>query len=382
MALLFLLAVGSFTVGVGAFAVIGVLTPLSADLALTPIQASWAMSAYAIAYAIGSPVLTSVSGTVDRRLVLALGMALFCLGCALTTFADNPSLFYVARIVAAFGSGLFSPGAAAVAVALAAPGERGRALSVVFGGIAMANVIGVPFGAYIGYVLGWRWVFGAVALAAVFMTMAILVRVPEKLPFAPARLADLGYTMIHPRLGLAVTLTATAMGAGWIPFTFLAPLIEEKTGGGATLVGVLLAVYGAGSFLGNIVGGWLADRFGPIVALRVVMASQIPFTITITLAPWGPWSGMALLLIWGLVGWAFMVPQQSRLVGLDPSRMQILLALNAACIYAGAAIGAMLAGLVKTAFGLWALGPAAALIILIAMAQLELSARMQRAGEP
>lgn len=370
MPLLLLLALGSFTLGMGAFAVIGVMTPMSIALSLTPVEASGLIGSYAIAYAIGSPLLTAWTGRLPRRTVLVAGMSLFALGLLGTALSETALQLYGARIVSAFGAGLFSPGAAAVAVAVSKAEDRGRALAIVFGGLTLANVIGVPFAGWLGYRFGWSVVFILLTATGFVMTALLAWRVPGNLTVAPVQIADLARTLMDARLAIAILLTATAMGAGWLPFTFLAPLIEAKTGGGPEVVAALLAAYGLGSFIGNFAGGLLADRLGPTRALAAILIAQIPVTSAVTVLPWDATAGGALLAVWGAVGWAYMVPQQSRLVGLDPSRAQVLLSLNAACIYIGAAIGAAAAGQTKTWFGLNALGPAAAIVVGLALVQL------------
>lgn len=378
MALLYLLGLGNFGVGVGAFAVIGVLGPITRDFALSPIGASWIMTSYAIAYALGSPTLTALSGRFTRRDVLAFGMGLFALGVLGCALAPSPMALYAARIVAALGAGLFSPGAAAVGVALVGPERRGEALSVVFGGITLAQVVGVPAGSYLGYTLGWPAVFWIIGALAVAMTAVIHRALPANVQTTPTGLADLLATLRDPALGAAVTLTATAMGAGWVAFTFLAPIIETKIPGGAgATTALLLAAYGLGSVLGNMASGRLVDRIGPVKAIVAVLAAQVPVTFALTVVPWGGVIGGALLLVaWGAVGWAYMVPQQARLVALDPKRTPVLLALNAACIYVGASFGSTLGGLTKAAYGLEALGPVGALAVLAALAHLALSLRL------
>lgn len=373
MPLLLLLSAATFVVGMGAFAVIGVISPLSRDLGLDPVGASWVMSAYAIAYAFGAPLLTSATGRLDRRTVLVAGMALFSLGLVASALATNATLLYAGRIVTALGSGLYSPTAASVAIAAMPPERRGQALAIIYGGLTLAQVLGLPAGSYLGYRLGWAPVFGMVGAVAAAMAVALALKVPRAIPVAPARLADLVSTLATPRLAFAVLLTASIMSAAWIPYTFLAPIIEEKTGGGPQLVALLLVVYGLGSVAGNALGGHLTDRIGANRALIVATILPVPMMAAVTLLPWGtPWLGGLLLFGWACFGWSMSVPQQARLVALDPDRTQVLLSLSAACIYVGASLGATIAGLAKSAGGIPGIGIAAILAGLVGIAHLML----------
>ncbi len=376
MPLLLLLSFGTLVVGVGAFGVVGVMTPLSRDLALSPVGASWVMSAYAVAYAIGSPVATSLTGRFDRRIVLVAGMALFGLGALIDALASSAAQLYLGRVVMALGAGIYSPSAAGVAIASVAPERRGKALAIVYGGLTVAQVVGVPLASYVGYTIGWPWLFAAVACGACLMAATLSARVPTGIAVAPATLRDLGATLTDLRLAIAILLTVTTMGAAWIPYTFLAPMIEEKTGGGPEVVGILLIVYGLGAVAGNALGGFLTDRIGPNRALAVSTFGPIPFMAALTLLPWGPWLGAFLLFGWAGVGWSIAVAQQSRLVMLDPARTQVLLALQAACIYLGAAIGSSVAGYAKALGGIPALGIAAVSVALFGVAHLALTIRL------
>jgi predicted MFS family arabinose efflux permease len=376
MPLLILLSFGTLIVGFGAFSVIGVISPMTRDLALTPVGAGWIVSAYALAYAIGSPLGTSLTGRFDRRTVLVIGMVLIACGALLTAVATSPVLLYAGRIVLACGAGLYSPTAAGVAMATVAPQLRGRALATVYAGLTISQVIGIPAASSIGFTIGWPWLFHAIAVTAALMALALILRVPARIAVAPATLGDLVRAMTDPRLALAVSVTLTVMGAAWIPYTFLAPIIEEKTGGSAGVVGVLLIVYGIGSVAGNALGGYLVDRIGAGRTLLLSATGPLPFMAALCFFAWDAWLGGFMLFMWGLLGWSIGVSQQARLVALDPARTQVLLSLNAACMYVGAAFGSTLAGFAKSLGGTPAIGIATLALGLAGIAHVLLSLRL------
>lgn len=376
MALLVLLSVGMLIVGFGAFGVIGVITPISRDLALSPVGAGWIISAYAFAYAIGSPLGASITGRLDRRTVLVIGMGMIAAGALLTATATNPPVLYAGRILLACGAGLYSPAAAGVAMMAVPPAQRGRALAAVYAGLTVSQVIGIPAASTIGFTVGWPWLFIGIATVAVLMAGALWLRVPANIAIAPATLGDLARAMTDPRLALAVLVTVTVMGAAWIPYTFLSPIIEEKTGGGPGIVATLLVVYGVGSVAGNALGGFLVDRIGANRTLMIAAAGPLPFMAALTFIAWEPWLGGVILFLWGMLGWTIGVSQQARLVSLDPARLQVLLSLNAACIYGGAALGASLAGIAKSLGGTPGLGFAAVGLGLVGLAHLALSLKL------
>jgi len=376
MALLILLSVGMLIVGFGAFGVLGVITPMSRDLALTPVGAGWIVSAYALAYAIGSPLGASLTGRLDRRAVLIIGMGLIAAGALLTAAASSAVVLYAGRIVLACGAGLYSPAAAGVAMMAVPPEQRGRALASVYAGLTISQVIGIPAASSIGFTIGWPWLFIGIAAVALMMAAALWIRVPAKIAVAPATLGDLVRAMTDPRLAVAVLVTVTVMGAAWIPYTFLAPIIEEKTGGAPGIVATLLVVYGVGSVAGNALGGYLVDRIGANRTLLIAATGPLPMMAALTFLDWGPWLGGVILFLWALQGWTIGVSQQSRLVGLDPSRMQVLLSLNAACMYVGAAFGSTLAGIAKSLGGTPGIGLAALGLGLVGLAHVAVSLRL------
>jgi predicted MFS family arabinose efflux permease len=376
MPLLILLSFATFVTGIGALGVVGVMTPLSRDLGLTPVGAGWVMSAYAIAYALGSPLLTSTTGQFDRRPVLVSGMAAFAIGAALAALATSPLALYGGRVVMALGAGLFAPAAAAVAIASVPLEQRGKALSMVYGGLTVSQVVGIPAGSYLSYLFGWTILFWGVTVAGLAMAAALAVLTPRGIKVAPATLSDLAAVLTDPRLAIAVLLTATAMGSAWTAYTFLAPIIEVKTGGGPALVGLLLGIYGLGSVAGNMLGGILTDRFGPERALTFATIIPVPMVTLLTLFPWHAAVGGVLLFAWAAAGWAFAIAQQSRLVMLDPARTQVLLALSAACIYVGSSIGSMLGGVAMTFGGVPALGVATVAMGLVGIAHLALTLKL------
>ena len=339
-ALLAPLAFVNFTIGAGAFIVIGLLVPIADALALTKSQAAWVMSFYAISYAITSPLLIAVTGSIDRRNILLAGIAIFscaAIGCAFASSdaVHSPALLYAARIVAAIGAGLTTPVAASIASATSAPEVRGKSLSFVFAGMTLAQVIGVPAGAFIGYSYGVPTAFAVTACACALAFIWVIAAVPRGIEFQPQSLGVLGRTLISPRHVLAVGVTALIAWAGYFTITFMGPLAEARLGMGRDGVTILLVATGLGAVFGNIFAGRLSDRIGPDRTLLYMLIGQALFSPALTLIPFNLAGGIALAFGWSFVGWGFTVPQQARLIAIDPASQGVMIALNAACIYLG-----------------------------------------------
>lgn len=360
---LLLLALANFAIGMGAFVVVGVLSPVAADLRVGAAEAGRLLSVYALVYALASPLLIALTGRWDRTRLLVGGVVVFGLGAALCAAAGSLPAALAARMVMGVGGAVVTPVAASVAVALVAPEQRGRALSLVFGGLTLAQAIGVPAGAWMGYAFGWRSAFALVAGLCVLVALAAAWRLPRGVRVPVATLASLRAVLGTRRLAVAVAFTALFIGALYVPYTYVAPLLESRYGLGRDGVTLVLLIYGAAAVAGNAVGGWLTDRIGPTRTLRRLVAAQIVCMPALTLWPLPLPVFVGLLTVWSLCGWSFMVPQQARLAALAPQQLPVMLALNASAIYAGSSIGSALGGVTLGIAGFASLGVVGALII-------------------
>jgi predicted MFS family arabinose efflux permease len=376
--LLWLLAAANFVVGIGAFVVIGVLSPVSAAFAVDSREAAWLMTLYAIVYAVSSPVLVALTGARDRSQVLSIGMAIFAIGAVLGTSAPSFAILLAARVLMAIGGGLLTPVAASVGVTQLPSAERGRALAIVFGGLTLAQVVGVPAGAWLGYTMGWRSAFALVALLAASATVMLWQRVPRGLQVPVTTLVTLGQVLRTPRLLIAIAFTALFIGGLYTIYTFLAPLLETRlhmTGNGVTL---MLALFGAGAVVGNAMGGVLTDRIGAVPTLALLSMSQVLLMPLLSGLTVGAWVMGLLIVVWSVFAWSFMVPQQARLAALDPPRTPVLFALNAAAIYVGGSLGSVIGGQTLKAAGFQWLGVAGAVLALASGLSLWLVPRAKR----
>lgn len=378
-----LLSVANFAIGFGAFIVVAILTPLADGLGVSDATAGWSMTAYALAYAVGSPLGVAMTGRFGRRKVLACGLGLFGLGALACAAAPSFEALLVARALMALGGGLVTPVSASVALVLVPEAQRGKALATVFGGLAIAQALGVPVGAWLGYTLGWRETFVLAALLALPMAAVLWIKLPKGLEVPINTLRALGKALSRGALVLAVGFTVFFMGGVWVVYTYVGPLFEERLGLGGTGVSVLLFIFGIGAVLGNMMGGKLTDTIGPQRALTLLCLGQTIAMPLVTLFPFGDgplslaFAGL-LVIFWSVVGWSFMVPQQARLASLDPSLTPVLLALNAAAIYVAASLGATIGGAVLTNYGLGPMGPVGVVLILMALSSLFIVQRMAR----
>lgn len=375
--LLLLLAAANFAVGMGALGVVGLVSPLAGAFGIAPPTAAWMVSLYAMVYAVSSPLLVALTGGVDRARVLVIGLLVFGAGALGAALAPDFAMLLLARAAMAIGGGLISPVAASVAMALTAPERRGRALSLVFGGLTVSQAIGVPICTWLGYAFGWQAAFLLVAALALPCALLLHRLVPRAIAVPATSLATLGTVLTTPRLLLALGYTVLFLGAAYALHTYLGPFAEAVHGLGRDGVTGLLLVFGLGAVGGNAIGGWLADRIGPVRTLVLLGLCQAAIMLPLTLAPITPTHLFVIVAIWSVIGWAFSVPQQLRLSALAPPLTPVLFALNAACISVGASLGGVAGGVALREFGYAALGPTGALLALLAVGSLWLVARMR-----
>ena len=376
-----LLALGNFVVGMGAFVVIGIITPIADGLNVSQADAGIVLTGYAIAYALLSPVGAALTGGLPRRAVLTGSLALFCLGSILSAVSWSLPILTASRVLVAFGAALYTPLSAGLAVAIAPPEQRGRALSRVFGGITLAQVLGVPLGAWLAYRFGWHSTFWTVAALSAVSAVIVLRAIPREITVQAAGLGAIAGTLKKPQLLAAVTFTATIMAAVYIVFTFFGPLIEASAGSNPETRTFYLVLFGTGAVAGNFMGGYLSDRIGPRNTLLIVCAAQILLMPLFSIIPWHPVLFAVLVAIWSSFGWSFMAPQQSRLVALAPRTQALALALNAAMIYVGIAIGSGIGGAILSWQGLSALGVAGGIGAVAALLHLMLSSRTPKTNK-
>lgn len=370
------LSAGNFAIGMGAFVVIGILEPVTKTYAISSADAGWMMTSYAIAYAVGSPIGVALTGTLQRRTVLLAGMMIFAVASLLSAGADSLLTLCGYRVLAAFGAGIFTPVSAGVALSSGDPANQGRDLSRVLFGLTLSQVMGVPVGSFLGYTYGWPVAFLLVTTLSVICALLIYHLVPRKMPFQVNTLTTLGHSLLDWRSLLSVLFTASFLGAIYILFTYFAPLLETRMGYQRNGVTIVLLAFGIGAVIGNFLGGKLSDRFGPFETLCFLCVMQIIALFFLGFLPFSGFILVILVVLWSMFGWSFMVAQQSRLVRQTPERQNVVLSLNAASVYLGAAIGSAIGGALIDPFGLDSLAWFAGLFMLFALIHLVVSEKL------
>ncbi|EHR61570.1 MFS transporter [Saccharomonospora cyanea] len=376
------LAIAAFGIGTTEFVMMGLLPDVAADLAVSIPDAGGYVSLYALGVVIGAPLLTILGMRTRRKSLLLSMLLLFTAGNLFSAFASTHGLLLAARFVSGLPHGTFFGIGAVVAADLAAPGRRAQAISTMFLGLTVANIVGVPLGTLLGQTFGWRWTFGLVALIGVAALAAVAVLVPAQPRPADVSLRGELRAFRSPQVWLAFAVVVFGFAATFSFYSYIKPVLTDVTGYSPTAVTVLLALFGVGMTVGTAVGGRLADR-APLrtlyVFLTALAASLALFVVTAHHAVLAP---ITVLLI-GATGFAAIPSIQTRI--LDHARESP--ALGSASVQStfniANALGAYLGGLVIAAgFGLTSPSWVGALLAVVGLGFALLSGWLERRSQP
>jgi len=339
------LAIGAFGIGLTEFVIMGLLPEVAADFGVTEASAGWLISGYALAVAVGALGLTAATTRLPRKPVLLGLMVLFIAGNVLTAVADDYSIAMIGRILAALCHGAFFGIGSVVAAGLVAPEKRAGAIAFMFTGLTVANVLGVPFGTFLGQQFGWRSTFWVISAIGVFALLGILALVPT-LRSAAQRISLRSELRAFRSGQVWLSLVVTVLGFGGMfgAFTYIAYTLTEVTGFAASAVPWLLVLFGAGLVLGNWLGGKLADRsidatlVGFIAALAVVL---VAFGLVAGSQP----AVIVVLFLMGGFGFGTVPVLQSRIMNYAGGAPTLASGANIGAFNLGNALGAWAGGL-------------------------------------
>ena len=377
------LTLSAFAIGTTEFVIVGLLPTIGTDLGVSLPSAGLLVSLYALGVAIGAPVLTALSGKVPRKLLLLSLMVLFTLGNLLAWKAPGYESLVLARIVTGLAHGVFFSIGSTIATSLVPKEKAASAIAIMFTGLTVALVTGVPLGTFIGQHLGWRETFLAVSALGVIAFIGSLLFVPKNITHRPpASLLQQLQVLKQPRLLLVYAMTAVGYGGSFIAFTFLAPILQDISGFSAGTVSLVLLVYGVSVAVGNIWGGKLADRRGPIGALKIIFALLAAVLLMLSLTAGNPWLALLTVLLWGAVAFGNVPGLQVYVIRqaehYTPQAVDVASGLNIAAFNLGIAGGAWLGGLIVAHLGLIHTAWIGALVVLVALALTVLSGHLDR----
>lgn len=350
------LAISAFAIGTTEFISVGLLPLISLDLQIPVTTAGLTVTLYALGVTVGAPVLTSLTSRVPRKMLLFWIMAFFIVGNAIAATATSITMLLIGRVVSAFAHGVFMSIGSTIAADLVPNDRRASAISLMFTGLTVATVTGVPLGTYLGQQLGWRTAFMAIVIVGVIAMIANMLLVPSNLrKGVKTTFGDQLKLVTNSRLLLMFIITTLGYGGTFVVFTYLSPLLTDITGFTAGQVAVILLVYGIAIAIGNMMGGKLANR-NPLSALLIMFVMQaIVLFVLFATVPFKV-AGLITIFFMGIMAFMNVPGLQVYVVILAerfvPSAKDVASAINIAAFNAGIAIGAYLGGVITDTIGL------------------------------
>jgi len=380
---LWALTLSAFAIGTTEFVIVGLIPTIAASLDVSVPSAGLLVSLYALGVAVGAPVLTALTGRVPRKLLLLGLMVLFTAGNLTAWMAPGYAALMAARVLTGLAHGVFFSIGSTIATSLVPKEKAASAIALMFSGLTVALVTGVPLGTFIGQHFGWQMTFLAVALLGVVAFAGIALLVPANIAgSAPASLLTQAAVLKKPRLLLVYAMTALGYGGTFIAFTYLAPILQQVAGFSANSVGLVMLVYGVSVAFGNIWGGKLADRKGPIRALQIVFALLAAVLLAFTFTAANKVAVLVTVLAWGAVAFGNVPGLQVYVVRraeIDaPRAVDVASGLNIAAFNVGIALGAWGGGIVVDRLGLMATPWIGALVVLSALLLTTLAGRLDK----
>lgn len=380
------LTLGAFAIGTTEFVIVGLIPTIAADLGVGLPSAGLLVSLYALGVAVGAPLLTALTSRLPRKTLLLGLMALFTLGNLLAWQAPGYESLILARLVTGLAHGVFFSIGSTLVTSLVSQGKAAGAIATLFSGLTVALVTGVPLGTWIGQHFGWRETFLAVSLLGVLAFIGSLLFVPRQVRHSPpASLLRQLSVLRSPRLLLVYAMTAVGYGGSFIAFTFLAPILQQVSGFEAGTVSLVLLVYGVSVAAGNLWGGRLADRRGPVPALLTIFTLLAAVLLVFTFTAATPWLALLTVLSWGAVAFGNVPGLQLYVVRQAeqhaPDAVDVASGMNIAAFNLGIAGGAWLGGQIVASLGLIHTAWLGALVVLLAVGLTAWSGRLDRQAD-
>ncbi|CAG7636708.1 MFS transporter [Paenibacillus allorhizosphaerae] len=350
------LAVSAFAIGTTEFISVGLLPLIAEDLHISVTTSGLTVTLYALGVTIGAPLLTSLTAKISRKTLLLWIMIVFIAGNSLAAAASSIGVLLAARVISAFSHGLFMSIGSTIAADLVPEHRRASAISIMFSGLTIATVTGVPIGTYVGQQWGWRVAFIAIVAVGIAALVANLVLVPSHLrEGAKIMLRDQVKLLTNGRLLLVFAITALGYGGTFVVFTYLSPLLHDISGFEEKTVAAILLVYGIAIAIGNVIGGKAANR-RPVRALFYMFIAQAVVLILFTFTAPFKIAGLITIFFMGLLAFMNVPGLQVYVVMLAerfaPKAVDVASAVNIAAFNLGIALGAYFGGVVADSIGL------------------------------
>ncbi|KTF07010.1 major facilitator superfamily protein [marine sediment metagenome] len=346
---LWALTLSTFAIGTTEFVIVGLVPTIAIDLGVSLPSAGLLVSLYAVGVAIGAPILTALTGRWNRKIVLMSLMGLFVIGNLLAWQAPSYETLILARILTGLAHGVFFSIGSMIATSLVSKEKEASAIAIMFAGLTVALVTGVPLGTWIGQHFGWRATFLVVSALGLIALIGSAILVPKNLKKSiPATFKEQLQVIVKPQLLLVYLMTILGYGGTFTAFTYLAPILEKQTKFAPSAIGLIMLVYGVSVAIGNIWGGKLADKRGPISALSIIFSALSIILLLFTFTMQSKIAAVLTILVWGAFAFGnvpglqiYVVKQAEKYT---PNAVDVASGLNIAAFNIGIALGSVIGG--------------------------------------
>ncbi|WP_202985614.1 MFS transporter [Pedobacter planticolens] len=339
------LTLGGLGIGITEFVMMGLLPDIAKDLAITIPQAGYLISAYALGVVIGAPLLVMIAGKFPPKKILIALMIMFTVFNALSAFAPNFNLLFIARLLSGLPHGAFFGVGSVVASRIAEKGKAAQAVSMMFAGLTIANVVGVPLGTFIGHNFSWRFSFAVVAIVGIITLLSL----KQWLPALPANKnrdlkAELGFFK-KQEAWLIIIMISIGTGGLFTWYSYIAPLMTEVAGFSSNSVTYIIMLAGLGMLCGNFIGGLLADKFSPAKACITLLITMALTLIVVHYVSFNPVLALIMTFVTGAVSFALAAPIQMLMITSAKGSEMLAASASQASFNIGNALGAFFGGL-------------------------------------
>lgn len=341
----YILAIVSFLVGTSQYIISGILDNISESLGITLAAAGQLITIFSLVYAIFTPVLMAITSRMDKRKLMIYSLGLFVIGNILAFVLPGYGFFIVSRIIMALGAGMVVVTALTIAEKIAPKGKKASAIATVIMGLTASLIIGVPLGRMTSEILGWKAVFGGIALFGLVAMVIISLTIPkiqvEKLTPLNQQLALLK----KPKVVLGLAITFFWLGGYSIAYTYLSPYLLNISGVSDKLLSSVLLIFGIASLVGSKFGGFSTDRWGVRFTLIGGMILHITMLVLLSIVTHTYVGVLVILILWSFAAWSTGPTQQYHLATIEPESSSVLLGLNQSMMQLAMAAGAGIGGI-------------------------------------
>ncbi|KQL50863.1 MFS transporter [Heyndrickxia shackletonii] len=342
---IYILAIISFLVGTSEYIISGILDNIAHTLGITIAAAGQLITIFSLVYAIFTPILMSLTASMDRRKLMLYSLGLFIIGNILAFALPGYGWFIVARVIMALGAGMVVVTALTIAAKIASDGKQGSAIATVVMGFTASLIIGVPLGRMTAVALGWKSVFGGIALLGLIAMLVIFLTLPQTEGDKPIPLSQQISLFKKRKVVLGLSITFFWLGGYSIAYTYLSPYLLTISGISEKLLSGVLLIFGIASLVGSKFGGYSTDRWGVSYTLVGGMGLHIIMLILLSLVTHSYIGVLIILILWSFSAWSTGPTQQYHLATIEPELSGVLLGINQSMMQLAMAVGAGIGGI-------------------------------------